>query len=87
MDWISKAVQSVAELPDRNSPTDWPDAMLVTQEELCNVLERQRTAPRTVDEADAVAFYMHNPSAALVDLRKRLSPNAEITGGETVRVD
>ena len=27
-------IQDVAELPDRSSPDDWPEAMLVTAEEL-----------------------------------------------------
>mgnify|MGYP000881337878 CR=1 FL=1 len=30
----ARIIQRVAELPDRNSPEDWPDAMLVTGEEL-----------------------------------------------------
>lgn len=28
----------VAELPDRNSPDDWPEAMLVTHDELRNIV-------------------------------------------------
>jgi hypothetical protein len=31
---IDAIVQSVAELPDRTSPVDWPEAMLVTADEL-----------------------------------------------------
>jgi hypothetical protein len=32
-----KLVRSVAELPDRTSPDDWPEAMLVTQDELLEI--------------------------------------------------
>lgn len=38
MDWIDKVVRSVAELPDRNSPEGWPEAMLVTAGELRDIL-------------------------------------------------
>lgn len=31
-------VQAVAELPDRTSPDDWPDAMLVTADELSSIV-------------------------------------------------
>ena len=36
---IRGVLQDVAELPDRTSPADWPDAMLVTAEELRAILE------------------------------------------------
>lgn len=36
---IDEIVVNVAELPDRNSPDDWPDAMLVTGEELTEIIE------------------------------------------------
>jgi hypothetical protein len=35
---IARVVQRVAELPDRTSPVDWPDAMLVTAAELSAIL-------------------------------------------------
>lgn len=35
---IEAIVRDVAELPDRTSPTDWPDAMLVTSDELGGIL-------------------------------------------------
>lgn len=35
---IDKIVQRVAELPDRTSPDDWPEAMLVTSAELTAIL-------------------------------------------------
>lgn len=34
-------VRDVAELPDRTSPQDWPEAMLVTPEELRAILSRR----------------------------------------------
>jgi hypothetical protein len=47
---IERVIQRVAELPDRTSPDDWPDAMLVTAEELRDILESELAAPadRTV---------------------------------------
>jgi hypothetical protein len=30
--------RDVAELPDRNSPADWPEAMLVTRDELRSIV-------------------------------------------------
>lgn len=37
---ISLILRDVAELPDRTSPDDWPEALLVTAEELREILER-----------------------------------------------
>lgn len=37
---IEEIIRDVAELPDRDSPKDWPEAMLVTSEELQLILER-----------------------------------------------
>lgn len=39
MNWIDKILREVAELPDRNSPEDNPDAMLVTAAELRHIIE------------------------------------------------
>ena len=44
MDWIDRVVQDVAELSDRNSPEDWPEAMLVTGEELRAIIEHRAPA-------------------------------------------
>jgi hypothetical protein len=44
---ISAVIQQVAELPDRTSPDDWPDAMLVTADELRQILIEQADADRT----------------------------------------
>ena len=45
--------QEVAELPDRTSPDDWPEAMLVTAEELMLICEREIEAASS-DPADHV---------------------------------
>jgi len=44
-DWIDRVVQDVAELSDRDSPEDWPEAMLVTADELRSIIEHR--APTT----------------------------------------
>lgn len=36
--------QAVAELPDRNSPPDWPEAMLVTHDELADIVRAELSA-------------------------------------------
>ena len=41
--FISRVIQRVAELPDRTSPDDWPDAMLVTPKELDWILRDEMT--------------------------------------------
>ncbi len=38
---INRIVQDVAELPNRTSPDEWPEAMLVTSDELTLILEAQ----------------------------------------------
>ena len=38
MEWIENVLRDVAELPDRNSPEDWPEAMLVTGAELRQII-------------------------------------------------
>lgn len=41
---IGNTLRRVAELPDRSSPDDWPDAMLVTAEELDAILRDELLA-------------------------------------------
>jgi len=43
-DAINAIVRDVAELPDRTSPEDWPDAMLVTAGELARILRNRLAA-------------------------------------------
>jgi hypothetical protein len=42
---ITDIIRSVAELPDRNSPEDWPEAMLVTADELRALLAAASPIP------------------------------------------
>lgn len=39
--FVTAVCRDVAELPDRNSPADWPEAMLVTAEELQRIISNQ----------------------------------------------
>lgn len=45
---IDNVIRDVAELPDRTSPEDWPEAMLVTADELRAILEREASEARTI---------------------------------------
>lgn len=40
-DTITSILKRVAELPDRSSPDDWPEAMLVTGKELEQILHEE----------------------------------------------
>lgn len=42
---IEGVIRDVAELPDRTSPADWPEAMLVTEAELRAILLARLTFP------------------------------------------
>lgn len=44
-------VQRVVELPDRSSPEDWPEAMLVTGPELLAIVTEEIEAARGKEEA------------------------------------
>ncbi len=46
----ARIIQRVAELPDRSSPDDWPEAMLVTSEELRGILADELNALRVPPE-------------------------------------
>jgi hypothetical protein len=41
-------VMAVAELPDRTSPEDWPAAMLVTADELMDIVDDHLSAPQAL---------------------------------------
>ena len=41
MDFIDLIVRDVAELPDRDSPAYFPEAMLVTADELRSIIENR----------------------------------------------
>lgn len=44
-DLISRIIKRIAELPDRTSPDDWPEAMLVTSGELDLILREELDEP------------------------------------------
>ncbi len=46
IDEIYCIIREVSELPDRSSPDDWPEALLVTPDELKNILSEYLIAPR-----------------------------------------
>ena len=48
-DWIDSIVRDVAELPDRNSPDDNPEMMLVTDTELRAIIQ---------ERCDEINFYI-----------------------------
>jgi hypothetical protein len=51
---VDQIVRAVAELPDRNSPEDWPEAMLVTADELRQILvDAELSRPETEAELRA----------------------------------
>ena len=53
--------RDVAELPDRNSPEDWPEAMLVTHDELQAIVTEALEAAGRVQQAEPVGeIYSHN---------------------------
>lgn len=63
--FIGEVIQNVAELPDRNSPDDWPEAMLVTSEELQEILI-------SVHEDVPAVTYPPSASAEIARLQKEL---------------
>lgn len=61
---------AVAELPDRTSPDDWPDAMIVTTDELAAIVEAEIAEDDqsvTLDTA-LLDWWNANPSAVYVCL-------------------
>jgi hypothetical protein len=66
---IDLIIRDVAELPDRNSPDDWPEAMLVTGDELRNIIEdRIISMPASQPEAaqDGWRLVPVEPTAAMI---------------------
>jgi hypothetical protein len=50
--WIESIIRDVAELPDRNSPDDFPEAMLVTAAELEEIILRHTASATAPIESD-----------------------------------
>ena len=63
---IAKAEQEICELPDRTSPEDWPELMLVTGEELRLILEDDIAA--AFAEAEARAFERAAADTAVLEI-------------------
>jgi len=81
-DWIGDIVREVAELPDRDSPPDAPDMMLVTSEELKAIVERyapaaQQAAAPGARQAELVGLLSEGVDmvAALADTHKAHDAN------------
>ncbi|WP_295537900.1 ASCH/PUA domain-containing protein [uncultured Pseudacidovorax sp.] len=57
----ARICRAVAELPDRNSPEDWPEAMLVTHDELLAIVvaEMQDAAPAAVEREALKDWTIH----------------------------
>jgi hypothetical protein len=69
MEWIDNVLRDVAELPDRNSPEDWPEAMLVTGAELRQIIVTHAPAEpvnaRLLDVAVWPAGYCRDPNGKM----------------------
>jgi hypothetical protein len=62
-DFADRVAQRVAELPNRTSPDDWPEAMLVTAEELIFIINSEFAllAERENGERDAEHRFNDDP--------------------------
>lgn len=75
---VDAIVRAVAELPDRSSPEDWPEAMLVTAEELTGIL-RDALDPLVSKAVDAGSELVPLPKAvdsAIGDLMQAVRDDA-----------
>jgi hypothetical protein len=68
--WIGDVILDVAELPDRTSPDNFPDAMLVTGAELREIIESR--APQYLRAQVAPGIWAY--------VRRQKTPNAKLTG-------
>ena len=44
-EWIDEVIRDIAEMDDRDSPPEWPEAMLVTADELKEIITRHAPIP------------------------------------------
>jgi len=68
---VQEIIQQVAELPNRTSPDDWPEAMLVTADELQCILE---TALRDLASA------LQQTQAENLELKQRIQNGERVLG-------
>ena len=54
-EWISRVVSEIANMNDRNSPEDWPEAMLVTADELTEIIGRHFSESMACAARDVLA--------------------------------
>lgn len=63
--WIGRVIQAVQEIPDRTSPEDFPEAMLVTADELAQILavegERAPESATNGDEHSEIGWLIEMP--------------------------
>jgi len=85
--WIDDVVRDLCELPDRNSPDDHPEMMLVTPDEIREAIQKNATSADgslTVEDAicGVLDLFPSADSQALRVLGELLSkpPNAEVRG-------
>lgn len=73
---VVSVCRAVAELPDRNSPADWPEAMLVTHDELADAVRTAvaaalgRGAVPQEDEGRVVVTWNHDRTRILAVTRQ-----------------
>lgn len=67
---VQKIVRDVAELPDRTSPEDWPEAMLVTSKELAGIIRKALSATQPTEKA---ANHIASCAQSASDLDQKLA--------------
>jgi hypothetical protein len=77
IDWIRKVIRDVSELPGRDSPEDWPEAMLVTAGELRGILESAEhkeleTMRAQLAEKDAALNFLRGPFGEVIATAKEV---------------
>lgn len=80
---IDAIIRDVAELPDRNSPDDFPEAMLVTGDELREIIQRNLiTVAPTVQREGLVSVPID-----IINFGEELESNlSEVFGKDTGRL-
>ncbi|MHA3059943.1 hypothetical protein ACX1N5_03945 [Acinetobacter sp. ANC 4636] len=70
---IALIIRDVAELPDRNSPEDWPEALIVTDDELEEILSKHLTKSfMTIKKASELIWFDNGMVNQLEPLDEKL---------------